>query len=271
MRVLGLDFSGGSAPWRSRVSRPTVWIATVDSVNNDRLALEGLVPVQALAGTGTSFARLTALLSGAEFAAAGIDAPFSIPSPHIPMGGYPELLRAVQALPNGHDRDFPIGADLLSLAEDICQKAKAKPLRACEARWVARGVNTRSTLWNGPRGGAPFAAACIALIARSGRPAWPWIKDGPGVLVEAFPAAQLNWWRLPFQGYSGANAGGVREQIVGALREKIVLSPEHEQLMRSSPDALDAVLCAFAAAAVANGRLAFTPTGSDEGEIAIHE
>jgi hypothetical protein len=34
----------------------------------------------------------------------------------------------------------------------------AKIFRETERYWIARGVNVRSTLWAGPRGGAPFAA-----------------------------------------------------------------------------------------------------------------
>jgi hypothetical protein len=29
-RYIGIDFSGGVAPWRVRVSRPTVWVATLE-------------------------------------------------------------------------------------------------------------------------------------------------------------------------------------------------------------------------------------------------
>lgn len=75
--------------------------------------------------------------------------------------------------------------------------------RHTESEWQTRGVNVRSTLWNGPRGGAPFTVACLTLLHRTGRPIWPWCRDEKNCLVEAFPAAQLRHWKLPFIGYNG--------------------------------------------------------------------
>lgn len=95
------------------------------------------------------FRRLCDELSKGDFNAAALDAPFSI----LTVTGAPPPL----SLP--------------------------KPLRATEAYWRDQGINVRSTLWNGPRGGAPFAAACITLLHRAGRPVWPWAK-APGMLVE---------------------------------------------------------------------------------------
>jgi hypothetical protein len=48
LRVYGIDFSGGSAPWRPRVAAPTVWIAEL-AVSPENLRLVQLQPVQALA------------------------------------------------------------------------------------------------------------------------------------------------------------------------------------------------------------------------------
>jgi hypothetical protein len=113
-----------------------------------------------------------------------------------------------------------------------------------------RRVNVRSTLWWKHRGGAPFAAACMKLIASAGQPpCWPWASAnrGTGTLAEAFPAAQLRQWCLDHQGY-GPQGGDVR--------------------------ALDAVLVAFAAIAVVNECAVDWPAGSpidDEGWIGVHE
>ncbi len=256
--LLGIDFSGGAAPWRPRCANPTVWIARAEQ-RPDRLRLLSLEPVQALAGDGTPFDRLAALLAAADYDVAAVDAPFAVPERHWPPGGREALLAAVAALPAGPDRPFPTGPALIALAAGIAPLASAKPLRPCERVWQARGVNTRSTLWWTPRGGAPFAAACLALIARSGRPCWPWSPEGPGLLAEAFPAALLRHWGLPHEGYGGAGGVAARREIVAAIGEAIALQPAHAALAIQRPDALDAILCSLAAEAVATGRLALPP------------
>lgn len=245
---LGIDFSGGAAAWRNPCARPSVWIATVEVEDHPRLV--DVVPVQALGGTGDPFARLVALLRSAGHVAAGIDAPFCIPARHMPPGGHPGLLAAAAGLPDGPDRPFPYGASLVDLAAAVAPLQTAKPLRATERQWSARRVNTRSTLWNGPRGGAPFAAACLTLLARAGRPCWPWAA-GPGMLVESFPAAQLRAWGLPHTGYAAPDRQAARRPILDSLCRRIDLAPGQRALLLEQPDALDAVLAAFGGIAAA--------------------
>lgn len=186
-RFIGIDFSGAARPWRPLISRPTVWLAIAED-NSDGLRLAKLIPVQSLAGDGQPFDRLVALLAAGDFEAAAIDAPFSLPLAHLPKGGHVELLQQVRGLPNGPDRPFPLGSTIVALGEAVAPRVQAKPLRETEAYWVAEGVNTRSTMWNGPRGGAPFTAACLRLLERSERPSWPWAAMQSGILSEAFPA-----------------------------------------------------------------------------------
>jgi hypothetical protein len=81
-----IDFSGASRPWRPQVRNPTVWMATVGA-RGVRLTLEELHPMQDLLGSGQAFAKLVDWLGGGRFAAAAIDAPFSIPAIHIPARG----------------------------------------------------------------------------------------------------------------------------------------------------------------------------------------
>jgi Protein of unknown function (DUF429) len=269
MRWLGIDFSGGAAPWRERVSKPTVWVAFVDEVRGS-LVLVDIKPVQEIAGEGNCFQRLTGLLKTADFAAAAIDAPFSIPSQYIPRGDHKELVMRIGEKPSAPDRPFPRGAALLALAETVHPRANPKPLRTCEAIWADRRINTRSTLWNGPRGGAPFAAACLSLIAKSARPCWPWTQSGSGILVEAFPAAQLHFWNLPHQGYSGVDGVGKRRVIMDGVSQRLAFN-DHGATLLSSPDALDAVLAVFAAIAITRGAIGITPQISQEGWIAVHE
>lgn len=268
---IGIDFSGGSQPWRSQVRNPTVWIATIRVHGGERLALDDLHPVQNLPGSGDAFAKLVNWLGGVKFAAAAIDAPFSIPAIHIPQGSHPELVRRVGWMSPGHGRPFPTGEQLVALANSVSPMTSFKPHRLCESYWAHRGVNVRSTLWNGPRGGAPLTAACLALIAWTGLPCWPWWRHSP-MLVEAFPAAQLRHWGLPYEGYSGSTQE-VRRDIVNAFARRLSVPTPHRYQMLESPDALDAVLAAFAAVAVCRNRIAVPPPDNteEEGWIAIHE
>ena len=250
-RFIGVDFSGGAGPWRASVKNPTVWLAIVENID-DGLRLDKLCPVQSLAGDKTPFDRLVEFLAAGDFEVAAIDAPFSLPFAHMPRGGHAELLQLVRSLPNGADRPFPLGASIVALGESVAPKVSAKPLRQTEAYWVAKGVNTRSTMWNGPRGGAPFAAACLRLLERSKRPCWPWTKLPRGILCEAFPAAQLRHWGLPHQGYSGPAAPNVREVILAGLRKRICINSTNADAIAKCADALDAVIAVFAAIAVAD-------------------
>jgi hypothetical protein len=245
---LGIDFSGGAGPWKARCSKPTVWIATIEDIVAPRLA--DLRPVQSLPGEGEPFTRLVSLLRAGDFAAAGIDAPFALPARYLPEGGYMELLNRVDRLSPMPDRPFASGAALVALAAETAPLDQKKPYRDTERVWVERGVNTRSTLWNGPRGGAAFTAACLTLLARSGRPVWPW-KYGPGMLVEAFPAAQLRTWALPHRGYGKPAQHNARKLILVGLGKRLDFTASQRDLMLGSADALDAVIAAFGAIAAA--------------------
>lgn len=263
-RFLGIDFSGGAGPWRRVCARPTVWIAALEG---PRLA--DLRPVQKLAGEADPFDNLVTLLGEGRYRAAAIDAPFCLPEAHMPKGGHAQLLRDIAGLPVADDRPFPRGADLVAYATAHTPLASAKPARLTERQHNA----TRSTLWNGSRPGAPFAAACLTLLARSQRPVWPW-ADAPGMLVETFPAAQLKAWGLPHASYSDEGGRPVRAAIVAHLeRERhLLIDPDDRRELLRSADALDAVLAAFGAKAAANRRLKFEKPANwqTEGAIAIH-
>jgi hypothetical protein len=148
--------------------------------------------------------------------------------------------------------------------------------RATEQLWRRQRINVRSVLWNGPRGGAPFAAACLTLLSECGVPAWPWTRAGAVLLVETFPAAQLRAWDLPWFGYNGATAGARRNRrtIVAALvkSRNLVLTAAQKRTLLSSADALDSVLCALAARAAVADALAVPPDpiAAREGWIAVH-
>jgi len=265
-RFLGIDFSGAAAPWRPACSRPTVWIAVLEGFR-----LVDLRPVQKLDPDSAPFDSLVNLLRAGQFRAAGIDAPFSLPDPHFPPGGHAQLLADIGVMPPASDRPFPRGPDLIALAQSYARQASAKPYRAAERQWS--GANPRSTLWWKPRGGAPFAAACMTLLHRAERPVWPW-KDAPGMLVEAFPAAQLRAWDLPHSSYADAEARPVRARIIAAIEhhQQIDIGAAERKEMLRSPDALDAVIATFAGRAAANRTLKLDkpPTWKTEGAIAVH-
>jgi hypothetical protein len=230
-----------------------------------------VIPVQQLPGPGTPFDRLVKLIAVGEFDAATIDAPFSLPSRHLPSGRHLELLRSIRTLPNASDRDFPLGSAIVLLGEKVAVKYQdePKPLRETERYWAKRGVNTRSAMWSGTRGGAPFAAACLRLLELAGRPIWPWHDPQPGILGEAFPAAQLCQWGLPHRAYSKPSQIENRETIVKGLSTRASIDPVDERKLLDSPDALDAAIAAFAAIAISKGEVANFTQPSEEGFIAV--
>jgi hypothetical protein len=279
-RFLGIDFSGAAAAWKPRTSSPTVWIATIDGAR-----LTSLKPVQNLSPGQPPFDALVDLLAAGDYRAAGIDAPCCLPARHMPKGGHAQLLADIAKIPPAPDRPFPMAADLLALATGAAPLLTAKPTRATEDDWRRQGVNVRSTLWAGPRGGAAFTAACLTLLARAQRPVWPW-HDAPGMIVEAFPAAQLRAWGLPHTNYGPpskrahktdaerAARRATRASILAAVkaRTKLHIPRDLETLMQDNTDALDALLAAFGAKAAATGalHLAKPPTWKQEGAIAVH-
>lgn len=267
-RFLGIDFSGGSAPWRPRCARPTVWIAAVEQG-----VLVDLRPVQNLPGDGQPFNRLVSLFQAGQFRAAGMDAPFALPASHMPPdsprgGGHRALLKAVARMPPADDRPFPRGEALMRFAETIAPLPPAKLFRETE---TACGALARSTLWNGARPGAPFTVACLTLLARAGRPVWPW-SDADGMMVEAFPMAQLKSWGLRYKGYGLPDQSAERAEIVAGVAARLKLPAKVRALMTDSPDALDAVVAAFGAMAAASGNLAhpLPKSWKREGAIAVH-
>ena len=253
-------------------AQQTVWIAKVRQETS--VKVDWVRPIQEFSGNEPPFQRLANFLRQGDFVAAGIDAPFSIPKPNV-HSSWQTLIKDVDELPLCDGRPFPKADQFLKLVNGGKQ---TKALRCTEQYWRSRRVNVRSTLWWKPRGGAPFAAACMKLIASAGQPpCWPWASANRGTLVEAFPAAQLRQWCLDHQGYGSPKGGDVRNRIVDHLSSRIEFGA-CETRVRQFPDALDAVLAAFAAIAV-NKRAVVWPAGSninelpidDEGWIGVHE
>jgi len=278
-KYVGIDFSGSQAKWNPNVHASNIWIAEVDERAASR-TLTKLYRVQELPGQGRPFARIAAWLSNGKFSAAAIDAPFSIPWWFFgqEFGDHSELLAVVNNLPLTGAQDFPSGADFAASIRASIPFAFSKPLRVTESYWRGRRVEVRSTVWAGEgRPGAPFASACIKLLATVDRQAWPWSAQEISPLVEAFPAAQLRHWGLPSSQYNRPVGQANRTAIVSALKTKwgLQVNDSFTATMHANADALDAVLCCYAARAVVQHQLGVGLPPFDvwrlEGWIAIHK
>jgi hypothetical protein len=272
-RWLGIDFSGNALMWRQGCRRSNVWIADVRR-DRDGFRLHDVCRVQQLPGSAEPFDRLAALLSAGRYEAAGIDAPFSVPDAFVQRtGGHSALLKRVGTA-SGVDRPFMKGSDMVRLiARVLPPLTPPKPMRAADAFWTKLKINVRSPMWTGARPGAPMTAACLTLLHRAGRPLWPWSSGGPGLLVETFPAGQLSKWGLPHVRYDGTSTAAMatRATIIEALATRVRLRSRTPTLLGSA-DALDAVLAAFGAIAVATSKIE-TPKGAPvatEGWVAVH-
>lgn len=260
---LGLDFSGNDKMWSPGCTRSNVWLAAIDDTS-----VLSLRRVQDLPGDEHPFPRLARFLKEADFTACGIDAPFALPAAHM-LRGHAGLLKAVAKLPR-EGRPFAAGAILLAWAKERAALASAKPMRDTERHWRARGLNVRSTLWNGPRGGAAFTTACLTLLHAAGRPCYPWSDAAQGVMLETFPMAQLKTWGLPYVGYDGATGAAVRKTIVSGLAARLQLPAAARAHALASADALDAIVCALSARAWSRGHgLSYGRPHRQEGWIVV--
>jgi hypothetical protein len=267
---IGIDFSGDAERWKPACSSTNVWVSRVVEFRS-RLVLLEVKPIQAVAMSLHPFAWLALELRRRRFSAAAIDAPFSVPLRFVASIGHPALLSMAVSLSAGL-RPFADGATFVAaVAGRKPPLDPKKPLRRTEQLWRQRRVNVRSTMWVAPRGGAPMTAACTALLGAAAAPLWPWRTARTGLVAEAFPAAQLRQWGLPYERYAGEAGRTNRTTIVESLQRRMVLGP-HAGTLRGNADALDSVLCAFAARAAWTNTVVDEPdrTVGDEGWIAVH-
>jgi hypothetical protein len=269
--ILGIDFSGNHAMWSPRCGRTNVWVAR-GALKGSDVVVESLKPVHHLSFSGHPFAGLAGFLNGLGEGYIGIDAPFSLPAAFIPRGAQAAWQEVARLTPV--DRPFPRGSQLVGAFAPHLPAHGAKVFRQTEAFWRRKDVNVRSTTWAGPRGGAPFAAACMTLLAGHRGAVWPLTGGQGAVLVEAFPAAQLCHWGLPFIRYNGREHGAAmnrRSILLGMEERGLVIDQQARLSCEASPDALDAVVCMFAASAVADEQVAVAPgqLAKTEGHIAV--
>ncbi len=97
------------------------------------------------------------------------------------------------------------------------------------------------------------------LLSRALEPASP-------PRVEVYPAAALKSWDLPHQSYKRPEQVDARITILNALTRALALRPSHAQeaLLRDRADALDALIAALVARAVALDRTTKPPRGLEE-------
>jgi hypothetical protein len=91
------------------------------------------------------------------------------------------------------------------------------------------------------------------------------------MLVEAFPAAQLCQWALPYQLYSGPEGSKIRGLILKSLEARLSMNSTQAKLIIQSADALDATIAAFAAVAAANGQVVNFKAAPVDGFISVAE
>jgi hypothetical protein len=272
-RFLGIDFSGNHLMWRPGCGRSNVWISDIRKTE-ERLVLDRLVHVQKLTGKEHPLERLAALLREGDYDAAAIDAPFSVPRGFIPPDGFAGLHERIGSLSDPDGRPFCRSVDFVKAVAGVDPPLDPpKPMRSTDVYWSQKGLNVRSTLWAGARGGVAMTAACFKLLHRAQRPIWPWVRDAKGLLVEAFPMAQLKQWELPYNGYGKQNGDGklARQKILDGIRGKITLGG-FEDVLVSTADALDSMLCVFAGVAVKSAHVAVPPgdVALLEGRISVH-
>jgi hypothetical protein len=174
-------------------------------------------------------------------------------------------------------RDFPTGDAFRKRVKAGIPFQFSKPHRVTESYWRGRKVNTRSPVWaGGGRPGAPFASACIKLLANVAGPVWPWDGLAKNPLIEAYPAAQLCHWGLPFARYNGPAGQVNRRAIVRDLEANrgLQLAKADRTTILGDADALDAVLSCYAARAVLHNQLGVPLPPFEawrlEGWIAVH-
>lgn len=271
---LGIDFSGDVRRWGANHTNSNVWIATIERDN--KLVLSDLRAVQELEGDEHPFQRLINLLREKKYNAAAIDAPFSVPARFVPRN-HKSLLKKVIGLDN-QGRPFPAKDKFYDAVTGQLEPLQPpKPLRLTESFWSERRVNVRSTLWNHRvKPGTSMTAACLKLLGESACDIWPWSNGDVGLLIEAFPAAQLSMWNLPYQQYNGPTpeAEVNRKTIFNYLSRSGLSVGSYAGILVENADALDAVICAFAAIAVTEGNVRVLPPDDNavslEGWISVH-
>lgn len=103
---------------------------------------------------------------------------------------------------------------------------------------------------------AHVALRCAVLLAKLDAAGRPIDRSGAGAVVEVYPAASLLVWRLRHRGYKRPKEPEVLAAVTGDL---LAAAPwldcgPHEETIRRSHDAFDAVIAALTARAASQGQ-----------------
>lgn len=212
-----------------------------------------------------SRARVTTLIEGAHdsdvLAVAqdadkvGVDCPFGWPMEFVHLVHDHE--RGQLPAPPSSGRDWRRGLTMRVTDQHVHRVTGLTPLSVAADR-----IGHAALRW----------AAIAATLADRGLDV---SRDGSGLLAEVYPAAALRHWQLPNRGYKGLKNRSVRHELVDQLRAQAQWLDlgEHAEPCRNSDHALDAVLCALVARAVALGATGppgeHQPTAAVEGWIHV--
>jgi hypothetical protein len=188
--------------------------------------------------------RLVALISRADVARVGIDAPFGFPV------GFLDALVA-------YDRDGSWPADDSPQAtRDLRFRATDLYVQGRTGKWPLSPVAERIGI---------VAMRCARLLAQTPGPI---DRTGAGRYVEVYPAAAIALWlgdgvrRVSYKG-TGADRESVRDAILTRLQEQLsgqlLLSADALTACRRSDHNLDALICAMLARAAECGSLELAP------------
>jgi predicted nuclease with RNAse H fold len=111
---------------------------------------------------------------------------------------------------------------------------------------------------------AHVALRCAVLLAKLDACGRPVDRTGAGAVVEVYPAASLRGWGLRHRGYKRPRTPDV---LAAAADDLLAAAPwldcgRHEQTIRRSHDAFDAVIAALTARAASRGQVC--PPGDDD-------
>jgi predicted nuclease with RNAse H fold len=111
---------------------------------------------------------------------------------------------------------------------------------------------------------AHVALRCAVLLAKLDASGRPVDRSGAGAVVEVYPAASLRSWGLRHRGYKRPSTPDV---LAAAADDLLAAAPwldcgPHEETIRRSHDAFDAVIAALTARAASRGQTC--PPGGDD-------
>jgi predicted nuclease with RNAse H fold len=118
---------------------------------------------------------------------------------------------------------------------------------------------------------AHVALRCAVLLAKLDASGRPVDRSGAGPVAEVYPAASLRGWGLRHRGYKQPRTPDV---LAAAADDLLAAAPwldcgPHEETIRRSHDAFDAVIAALTARAASRGQTC--PPGEDDLAAAVTE